>query len=109
MLPENNEHHIMIVEKTHSSGADEWFCPTCGRRLILQWPPNYKKIVLVEGNENATHSGGKGGLSIGAPQTLTQEQVSAEDMPDVYDPNLAPWEQWMEDANFENLWDQDPQ
>ena len=107
MLPENNQHHTMIVDRTHGSGADEWYCPTCGRRLILQWPPNFKVIVLDPGDEYAAHSGGKGGLSIGSPQILNQEQVSAEDEPDAFDPNLTPWKKWMEDANFNRLWDQD--
>ena len=61
------EHHEMVLETTHSSGAEEWYCPTCGRRFLLQWPPTYKKTVLDPGDEFAAHSGSKSGtLRVGA-------------------------------------------
>jgi hypothetical protein len=61
--------HEMILETTHPSGAEEWYCPVCGRRFMLNWPPAYKKIILNPGDELASHSGGKGGLSMGQLQT----------------------------------------
>src|SRR5689334_20094557 len=57
-------YHEMVLETTHSSGAEEWYCPTCGRRLLLRWPPAYEKIVLVPGDEYAAHSGSKGICSV---------------------------------------------
>ena len=60
------EQHEMRLVKTHSSGAEEWFCPTCERRFLMQWPPKYKKIVLQAGDEYAMHNGAKGGLQIGS-------------------------------------------
>jgi len=60
--------HEMVLEITHPTGAEEWYCPTCGRRLLLSWPPAYKKIILDAGNELASHSGGKGGLRVGQIQ-----------------------------------------
>ncbi|UCC63048.1 MAG: hypothetical protein JSV36_20275 [Anaerolineae bacterium] len=62
------QHHEMRLEKIHASGAEEWFCPTCGRRFLMNWPPAYKKIVLEAGDEYAMHSGGKGGLRMQPPQ-----------------------------------------
>ena len=56
--------HEMVLEITHPSGAEEWYCPTCGRRFLLNWPPAYKKIVLNAGDKLASHSGGKGGLQM---------------------------------------------
>jgi hypothetical protein len=50
----------MRLEKTHPSGAEEWFCPTCGRRFLIEWSPAYKRIVLTAGDEWVIHSGGKG-------------------------------------------------
>lgn len=58
-----SEQHQMELVETHASGAEEWFCPTCSRRFLMQWAP-YKKIVLESGDEYATHSGGKGGLQL---------------------------------------------
>jgi hypothetical protein len=65
------EDHEMVLEITHPSGEEEWYCPTCGRRFMIHWPPNYKKIVLNPGDEFAYHRGGKGGLSMG-PLRVTE-------------------------------------
>jgi hypothetical protein len=56
--------HTMIVSGTTESGAEEWLCPSCGRRILLRWPPDYEKLVLEHGDEAAIHVGGKGGLRI---------------------------------------------
>jgi hypothetical protein len=57
---DQQEHHQMVLETTHPSGAEEWYCPTCGRRFLLRWPPSYEKIVLDPGDQDAAHSGSKG-------------------------------------------------
>jgi DNA-directed RNA polymerase subunit RPC12/RpoP len=101
------QQHEMVLEKMHSSGAEEWYCPTCGRRMLVNWEPKFKKIVLVAGDDFAIHSGGKGGLRIGGMQAkpvdvLDQEepdQLPAEDF------RLTPWKQWLDRSNFEDLWD----
>jgi hypothetical protein len=50
--------HEMFLIRIHTSGAEEWHCPTCGRRFLMHWPPAYKKIVLEAGDEYAAHIGG---------------------------------------------------
>ena len=95
------EQHDMILETAHPSGAEEWACPTCGRRFLLQWPPNYKRIILEPGDENATHSGGKGGLRMSAPQVGEEASVSAEER------RLTPWLEWLESIDFDSLWNKD--
>src|SRR5215207_533686 len=67
------QRHEMVLETTHPSGAEEWYCPTCGRRFLLNWPPAYKKIVLNTGDELASHSGGKGGLQMSKLQAVEAE------------------------------------
>jgi hypothetical protein len=58
--------HQMHLETTHPSGAEEWACPTCGRRFLMQWPPAYSRTILESGDEYALHSGSKGEmLSLG--------------------------------------------
>lgn len=57
--------HEMILTGSGESGAEEWACPTCGRRLLLRWPPHYEKLILEHGDEAAIHIGGKGGLRVG--------------------------------------------
>jgi hypothetical protein len=101
-MEHNQEHHQLLLEKTHAAGAEEWYCPTCGRRLLISWPPDYKKIVLESGDDYAVHSGGKGGLSIGAVQVSQEEDTSHHED----DASLAPWIEWMEKEDFDSLWDQ---
>lgn len=80
----NNEHHTMVVAKRYDNGAEEWVCPTCGRRFMLQWPPEYKRIVLDPGDEDAIHSGGSGGISMGEmaiqPETVGEQSIPPDDL-----------------------------
>ena len=57
--------HKMILEEIHPNTMEEWYCPICGRRVLITRPdsPNgYHKVVLVSGNENAKHAGIEGEL-----------------------------------------------
>ncbi|WP_131736818.1 hypothetical protein [Actinomadura roseirufa] len=47
--------HEMRMVRTGKSGLEEWVCPTCGRRLMLRWPPHYEKVVAEPGDEEAGH------------------------------------------------------
>lgn len=58
-----NNTHKTFLGKTFPSGAEEWDCDTCGRKVLIDWKHN-KKITLESGDESVVHSGGKGGLSI---------------------------------------------
>jgi DNA-directed RNA polymerase subunit RPC12/RpoP len=95
------EHHIMSHTGTLESGEDEYYCPTCGRRILLQMDP-YKKTVIHAGDDYAIHSGGKGGLMIGAQQVAPSNETQAPDTQ-----RLAEWEGWLQELNFEALWDKD--
>jgi len=96
----NEQHHEMVLEMTHPSGADEWYCPTCGRRFLMQWPPAYKKIVLEPGDEQVSHSGGKGGLRIGSINVTQAEedQLSEE--------SLRIWKKALEKIDMDDLGDE---
>jgi hypothetical protein len=72
------EQHEMQIERSHPSGAEEWYCPTCGRRFLMQWPPAYSKIILQPGDEYAIHTGGKGGVSMGTPRIDTGNSITNE-------------------------------
>jgi hypothetical protein len=88
--------HEMRLATTHSSDREEWFCPTCGRRILMHWPPNYQKIVLAPGDRYAYHTGGKGGLRIGSPQINRPEE------PALSDEMRAALEKALEDIDFDN-------
>ena len=72
----------MRLEKTHPSGAEEWLCPACGRRFLMQWPPAYKRIIMEAGDEVALHSGGKGGVRLGPLQINLRDDEEEIPVPD---------------------------
>ncbi len=93
------EPHLMRLETTHPDGSEEWVCEQCGRRMLVTWAPEFQRRVLVPGDEQAVHTGGKGGLEPAPPQA---EPVAAEDAE-----RLAPWVAWLESVDFESWWERD--
>ncbi len=85
--------HKMVLAKTYTSGAEEWYCPTCGRRFIVQWAPEYQKAILELGDESVIHNTGKGAMIISQKQS---------------DPWLSPWLDWLDRSNFESRWEDTP-
>jgi len=71
--------HEMQFKTNYSSGVELWHCPTCGRQLLLSYPPQYKKLILEPGDESAIHSGGKGGLTMGPLQVDDTEEPMLPD------------------------------
>jgi hypothetical protein len=57
--------HEMVVVRSEETGAEEWSCPSCGRRLLLRWPPRYERVVLHPGDDRAVHVGGRNEPSTG--------------------------------------------
>lgn len=92
----NTQQHEMCLEKAHPSGAEEWYCPTCGRRFLMQWPPKYQKIVLEPGDEYALHSGSKGGLRMGSLQIS-----EAKDEPELSEELRAALDEVLENLDFD--------
>ncbi len=97
--------HQMVVSNTFPSGAQEWYCPTCGRRFIMQLRPKYKRIIMEEGDEQAAHSGATGGLVMGdaqiEPRTFNNPDADQDQgQTDHDDPYLSPWERWMDDQDL---------
>ena len=103
-MPDYAQPHRMVLDKSYPSGAEEWYCPTCERRFVMQWPPKYKRIVLNNGDENANHSGGKGGLKIGVGQIQPSEESAPpieEDLP------LDRWKSWLDSEETGKWWPED--
>jgi hypothetical protein len=95
------QQHEMLLDKSYPSGAEEWYCPICERRFVVQWPPKYKRVVLNGGDEYAAHSGGKGGLTMGAVQIQPSKESSPppeEDLP------LHHWESWLNSDDTRKWW-----
>jgi hypothetical protein len=49
--------HQMRLSGRLASGAEEWSCPVCGRRIALRRPPNPELTVLDPGDGTAVHVG----------------------------------------------------
>ena len=103
----NQEQHIMVLDRTYASGSEEWCCPVCGRRLLIQWHPSFNWMILNPGDETATHSGAKGGMSADSPQVQPAEEVEYDDpqLTQEEEARLQPWIDWMEKTNFDRLWE----
>ena len=50
--------HEMELTAAHE-GTEEWFCPVCGRRVLIEWHP-WRKVTLDPGDPTAAHSASKG-------------------------------------------------
>lgn len=95
----NEKHHEMIFEKTHISGVEEWYCPECGRRFLVQWPPAYKMIILEPGEKDIRHNVSKVNSRMGSLQPTQLEETEHID-----ESRLIPWLKWMEKVDFDNMW-----
>jgi hypothetical protein len=81
------QHHEMILEMTHASGMEGWYCPTCGRRMLLHVPPSSDVIIVEPGDQYASHSGSRGGLRI----VGVQVRGSNEEPGKISEERLRPW------------------
>jgi hypothetical protein len=98
-MNEQNEQHEMVCEKTHSSGAEEWYCPTCGRRMLLNCPgPGL--VILDLGNVHVWHKGRKNGLPIEPVQAtqVEEDEISEE--------SLRPWLKALDEMDLDDLGDE---
>ena len=95
--------HELVLETTHPSGAEEWFCPTCGRRMTITWQP-WKKVILEPGDVYAAHGGSKGILKIGPLHISPENEYGLSAATDPADPYLTPWAQWLDKMGWDDLW-----
>lgn len=107
----NAKAHEMIYGKKHPSGADEWFCPVCGRRVVVSWEPKFKKTVLEDGDANASHSGFKAGQQMDETMDspLIGNPAQENDDLSIDESRLAPWREWLDQSRFDDLWNGDLQ
>ena len=92
----NEQHHEMVLEVTHASGMQGWYCPTCGRRILLLVPPNNEMVIVESGDKYAGHSGSIGGLRIVAVQIKERDEEPNE----ISEERLRPWIKALEDLNL---------
>ncbi len=97
--PDVQPTHAMILQSTAPDGVEEWLFPACGRRFLMQWPPEYKKTVLEPGDEYAVHTGGKGlpGLALEVRAGMEEPRTTPEQLEGAGDEPLpGPFQDWWE-------------
>jgi len=97
------QNHEMRLQAVLESGAEEWACPVCGRRFLLQWP-NCKKIILEVGDEHAIHVGAKNEAPEPARPITEPEKSLEQIMTEEDEARWQFWQQWMEVVDFERYW-----
>ena len=95
----NEKYHEMVLDRTHISGVEEWYCPTCGRRFLVQWPPAYKMIILEPGEQDTRHNVSKVNSRIGPLQVAQNKETDF-----IEESRLIPWLKWMEKVDFDSMW-----
>lgn len=91
-----NEQHKMVLEMTNESGLQGWYCPTCGRRILVV--PEYNKMVVVDvGDQYAVHRGSVGGLHISAVQLKERD----DDLEEITEESLRPWIEALEKMDLD--------
>jgi hypothetical protein len=56
--------HQMKICKVYETGAQEWLCLDCERRILVSWTPAFKRILLDPGDDRAVHTGSFGGIEL---------------------------------------------
>lgn len=75
------EQHDMVLLGLAEPGVEEWFCPTCRRRMLLRWPPpGLERTVLDEGDPSAVHAGVKGNAGMRAAVSPRDSGVTAAEV-----------------------------
>ena len=96
-----SQQHEMRLERTFPSGAQEWFCPTCGRRFIVHWQPKFNIIDLEVGNERVSHTGSTDGLAL----RMRPPQIRQVEEPVLSDELRAALEEALEDIDLDDWLD----
>ena len=97
--------HTLDLIRMHE-GTEEWLCPECGRHLLVNWGPKFKRTILEAGDESVGHSAFVSNVQ---PEELTDVQTEdasshVEAIEPVDESRLIPWISWMDKNNYSNLW-----
>ncbi len=96
---ENAARHTMILERTHDTGAEEWVCPTCGRRFVAQWTPTIRRLILNAGDETVSHSGGGLDLTTAVDRSPRPAERAEEEPHDGVELDSL-WGDWLQSLDF---------
>lgn len=102
---DNRQRHEMLLEQSHPSGVQMWYCPTCGQSLFVTWSPRFMTVIRKAGNKSALHTLGNYQQS-GPGQLMSPVDDAWEEESETFleEARLATWIAWMEAVGFEKLW-----
>jgi len=98
--------HTMTLIREHE-GTEEWVCSTCGRHMLVNWHPKFKRTVLNAGDSSVGHSGFKGEAQMAdmvGDTTVEGASKSEELHIPIDESRLSPWATWMDKTDFSDLW-----
>ena len=101
---ETDQNHEMVLVRTYETGAEEWRCPVCGRRFMMQRPPQYRRIILDIGDEMVSHTAAKESLIRATSETAPVKIVPrlvADGNADGH--NLSVWAEWLDQLDLGTL------
>jgi hypothetical protein len=93
--------HTMVCERVLENGIDVFVCPACGRKMLIQWTPVLRQVILEPGDEAVVHSATPYSLVDESPE-LIEVSTGMESIDDIR--RLADWEQWLRAIEFETWW-----
>lgn len=100
------QHHEMYLVNTHPSGAQEWLCPICYRRFLLQLQPEGSKLktfILEEGDVQISHIGVRDSQQIQVTEievSPVPDDEAGNDEPELPDELLKALEEILKDVDF---------
>ncbi len=94
------ETHLLEFKAVYASGAEEWYCRVCGRRLLIEWMPVYKVDVVEPGNERAVHAVSARSLHLGS--LLAAPAENDEVMREL---EMGPWPAFLDTIDLASLLD----
>lgn len=50
-------HAMTDITQPRDAPWTRYRCPDCGREILMQWPPEFKRVVEAAGDENEIHTG----------------------------------------------------
>jgi hypothetical protein len=117
------QRHEMQLKATYSTGVEEWYCPTCGRRLLVNTVPGCEALTLERGDKHVLVWGARIGttattktlLDPGDEQAVHYGSVPADMISPVLEQaeetklreHTSSWAEWLEDIDFGNWGEED--
>lgn len=107
--------HLLTLVKTHTDGAEEWICPTCGHRVLIDWNSTARKTVITPGDTTISHVGGCATRQFSPHMLAATGRSSTSPQPAIFvheelgpipmTETLHPWLRWMQSVGLANAVD----